>query len=81
MKKKIKRALLELAEKRAPLTFCPSEVARARAADWRPLMPEVREVAAESIAEKKIECLQRGRVVELKTARGPIRLRACARPR
>ncbi|MEO0665504.1 MAG: DUF3253 domain-containing protein, partial [Pseudomonadota bacterium] len=39
----IRAALLSLAAARAPKTFCPSEVARALADDWRPLMTRVRE--------------------------------------
>ncbi|MEP7072079.1 MAG: DUF3253 domain-containing protein [Verrucomicrobiota bacterium] len=75
MKKKIKRTLLKLAEKRAPLTVCPSEVARALAADWRPLMPHVRAAARELIERGEMQCLQRGEVVAIENASGPIRLR------
>ena len=52
-------------------TICPSEVARALADDWRPLMGEVRRVAA-SMAE--VRATQKGRPVDPRTARGPIRL-------
>ena len=59
-------------------TFCPSEVARAVARDWRPLMHAVRSVAAEMIAARLLEATQRGALVEgsILAARGPIRLRA-----
>lgn len=52
-------------------SFCPSEAARALASDWRPLMPEVRRVAA----GLPLRALQRGRIVDPAVARGPIRLR------
>ena len=52
-------------------TFCPSEVARGLAADWRPLMPLVREVAAQM---PQIIATQKGRPVDPVTATGPIRL-------
>jgi hypothetical protein len=53
-------------------SVCPSEVARALAADWRPLMPRVREVAA-GMAE--VAMTQGGVEVDPAAARGPIRLR------
>ena len=53
-------------------SLCPSEVAKALSPDWRPLMPEVRRVAAD-IAE--IVATQNGVEVDPRTARGPIRLR------
>ncbi|MEO1704347.1 MAG: DUF3253 domain-containing protein, partial [Pseudomonadota bacterium] len=68
--REIRAALLSLATARAPKTFCPSEVARALADDWRPLMPRVRELAR---AEGLI-ATQRGAPVDAVTARGPIRL-------
>lgn len=72
----IRRLLRQLANERAPKTFCPSEVARQLAKEWRPLMPRVRTVAAHLIADGELQCLQRGRVVSIDAARGPIRLRA-----
>ncbi len=57
-------------------TMCPSEVARALdPEDWRPLMPVVREAAASLVAAGEIEVTQGGEVVDLASARGPIRLR------
>ncbi|HEX4871610.1 MAG TPA: DUF3253 domain-containing protein [Nevskiaceae bacterium] len=56
-------------------SICPSEVARALAEDWRGLMPAVRRAAAELIAEGRIEATQGGQPVDLRSARGPIRLR------
>ena len=67
----IKAALRQMAVQRAPMTFCPSETARVLADDWRPLMPEIRRVAALTL---EIIALQKGVPVHPETARGPIRL-------
>ena len=69
--------LLSLAALRCgDATLCPSEVARSLCDDWRTLMPLVREVADELIAEGVIECTQRGHVIpSASQAMGPIRLR------
>lgn len=75
-KQVLERALLELLEQRGPATACPSEVARAVGGEhWRDLMPSVRDVAAELQAAGTIDVCQRGRVVKLADAKGPIRLR------
>ena len=64
-------ALMRLANDRgAGTTFCPSELARELASDWRPLMPHVRRVAA----ALPLLATQRGAVVDPVAARGPIRL-------
>jgi hypothetical protein len=69
----IRAAILDLALRRGRAkSLCPSEVAKALAADWRPLMPEVRAVAA---AMPEIVATQGGSEVDAATARGPIRLR------
>lgn len=64
---------------RAPgKTVCPSDVARALAPEgWRPLMPLVRDVARSRALAGTIVVMQRGLVVDIDDARGPIRL---ARP-
>jgi hypothetical protein len=68
---RIAAVLMDLAHRRGVgRTFCPSEAARALADDWRPLMPEVRRVAA----GLPLEATQKGRIVDPKAARGPIRL-------
>ena len=68
---RIAAALMELAHRRGRgRTFCPSEAARALSDDWRPLMPEVRRVAA----SLPLRATQRGREVDLGAARGPVRL-------
>ncbi len=68
--------ILALLAERAPgRTICPSEAARALAEDWRPLMPEVREAAYAMADAGRLEVTQSGRVVDGRSARGPIRLR------
>lgn len=59
----------------ARATICPSDVARAAAVDWRPLMPRVRAVAAALADAGLVAVTQRGGPVDARTARGPIRLR------
>lgn len=72
---RIAAALLARAAARGPgKTFCPSEVARALAADWRPWMPAVRQVAGELVDAGRLRATQKGRAVDPRTARGPIRL-------
>jgi hypothetical protein len=73
----LRERLLSLASARqGEATFCPSEVARSLSDDWRALMPAVREVADQLIAEGVMECTQRGRVIPSAVlAKGPIRLR------
>ena len=67
----IAETLLALAAERGPdKTFCPSEAARRLADDWRPLMPEVRRVAA----SLPLVATQKGVPVDPLTAKGPIRL-------
>mgnify|MGYP000107775877 CR=1 FL=1 len=63
-----------LRERGAGKTICPSEVARALADDFRPLMPLVRDVAAELADAREIVATQRGAVTDVRSARGPIRL-------
>lgn len=72
----IDRTLRDVAAERDDgKTFCPSEVARRLADDWRPLMERVRERAALLAAAGELQATQGGRPVEIATARGPIRLR------
>ena len=74
---RLREAILELLERRGPdKTICPSDAARAVAGDrFRPLMDGARAAAAELVAAGEIEVTQRGQVVDLAHARGPIRLR------
>ncbi len=68
----------DLLEQRDPgKTICPSEAARALGGDdgFRELMPLVRDAARAMVADDEIDVTQKGDVVDLDTARGPIRLR------
>jgi len=57
-------------------TACPSDVARALDPDgWRDRMDAVRDEAFRLADEGVIEITQKGRVVDGRAARGPIRLR------
>lgn len=72
---RIAALLVAMAQARGPgRSFCPSEAARALAADWRPLMPEVRRVASDLQAQGVLAVTQRGRRVDAAQARGPVRL-------
>jgi hypothetical protein len=58
-------------------SICPSEIARALADDeqeWRAMMPAIREQAAYLSREGAIIVTQKGQMVELQEAKGPIRL-------
>ncbi len=56
-------------------SVCPSEVARALADDWRPLMDDVRGRAAELADAGELRVTQGEDTVDARSARGPIRLR------
>lgn len=73
----LRAAILDLLARRAPSSsICPSEAARRCDPDeWRELMGPTREVAAQLASTGIIEVTQQGRVVDVSTARGPIRLR------
>jgi len=72
----IERTILDLLARRDPgKTICPSDAARALDDDFRPLMDPVRRVARELVARGELEVTQSGRVVDIDTARGAIRLR------
>ncbi|MEL7026561.1 MAG: DUF3253 domain-containing protein [Pseudomonadota bacterium] len=67
----IAQALMDLAYRRGQKkTFCPSEVARGLSEDWRPLMDEVRRVAA----SLPLQATQKGKPVDPVRAKGAIRL-------
>ena len=68
-------------------TICPSEAARLVARDdgsdldgWRYLMEPTRSAARRLVAEGRLEIVQRGKVVDPSTAKGPIRLRRRSAP-
>lgn len=70
------RILDLLATRDATSSICPSDVARDAAPDdWRPLMQPVRDAAARLVAAGRVEVTQGGRVVDVTTARGPVRIR------
>lgn len=86
----VEAQILELLAQRGPgKTICPSEVARAlyrrplpgasgddqTVAGWRALMDPVREAAGRLVESGEIVATQGGVVIELSTAKGPIRLR------
>jgi hypothetical protein len=72
---RIAAELTALALDRGPgRSFCPSEAARALAADWRALMPAVRRVAGAMQDRGELRATQKGTPVHPATARGPIRL-------
>ena len=77
---RLERAIDALLDERlAGTTICPSEAARAVAPDgWRDLMPAARAAAGRLAAAGDVEVTQRGEVVDVATARGPVRVR---RPR
>jgi hypothetical protein len=68
-----------LATRPATATICPSDVARAAAEDWRPLMEPVRRAARRMVAAGEVEILQHGTVVDPSSAKGPIRIRRARR--
>jgi hypothetical protein len=74
---RLRSVILELLERRGPgKTICPSDAARAVAGkNFRPLMDIARAAAADLVADGEIEVIQRGEVVAIARARGPIRLR------
>jgi hypothetical protein len=73
----LESAILELLDERAPKTICPSDVARAvgPADAWRELMQPVRDAAARLADFHLVEVTQRGEVVDVRSARGPVRIR------
>lgn len=75
----LEAAIMALLVKRSANTsICPSEAARAiypTEAAWRSAMPAVRRVAAGLVARGLIEVTQGGKLVDINTAKGAIRLR------
>jgi len=77
----LETAILDLLDARANgATICPSEAARRVTSDadpeaWRELMEPARRAARRLVAAGTVEILQRGRVVDPSTAKGPIRVR------
>jgi len=76
-RRRIEATILTLLRARDPASsICPSDVARAvGAGSWRPLVPEVRTIAADLAATGAIVITQRDVPVDVRSARGPVRLR------
>ncbi len=78
VEQRLRRSILDLLDRRRPgATICPSDAARdvAEADSWRGLMDPARRVAAALVEEGLVEITQGGRVVDLDTATGPVRIR------
>jgi hypothetical protein len=77
---RLERAIVDLLDQRRPdASICPSDAARAVDADgWRELMPAARAAAGRLAATGSVSVTQGGEVVDVATARGPVRIR---RPR
>jgi Protein of unknown function (DUF3253) len=76
----LEQAIRDLLDRRAPTSsICPSDAARAVGGDdedrWRPLMEPARAAAARLAAAGEVEVTQGGEVVDVATARGPVRVR------
>ena len=75
---RLERAIIDLlARRREGATICPSDAAREVGTedDWRALMQPARDAAARLVAAGHVEVTQRGTVVDVATARGPVRIR------
>jgi len=75
--RQLERTIDALLDQRRPgTTICPSEAARAVDPEgWRALMPAARAAAGRLAAAGDVEVTQRGAVVDVATARGPVRIR------
>jgi hypothetical protein len=74
----LERTILALLDQRAATsTICPSDAARAvgTSEGWRDLMQAARDAASRLVEAGAVEITQGGEVVDLATARGPIRIR------
>ena len=74
----LERTILALLEKRANgATICPSDAAREAGTPgtWRRLMEPTRQAAGRLVASGVVEITQGGEVVDVATARGPLRIR------
>jgi Protein of unknown function (DUF3253) len=74
----LERTILSLLDDRAQSsTICPSDAARAvgTADSWRSLMDPARDAARRLVEAGEVVITQGGEVVDLDSARGPIRIR------
>lgn len=75
----LEQQIRTLLRERGTKSICPSEAARSVGGnDWLPLMERTREAARRLVACGEVEILQRGRVADPSTAKGPIRIRLAA---
>ena len=74
---RLQQTILDLLAQRRPgATICPSDAARAVAPkDWRALMDAARSAAQRLVEAGEVEVTQGGEVVDVATARGPVRIR------
>jgi hypothetical protein len=74
---RLEQAIGALLDDRRPgATICPSEAARAvDGHGWRDLMPAARAAAGRLAAAGDVEVTRGGEVVDVATARGPVRIR------
>ncbi|MEM6470032.1 MAG: DUF3253 domain-containing protein [Planctomycetota bacterium] len=72
----IRRVIIELCDARgSEKTICPSEVARSIDEEgWRSLMPVVRRVASQLVNRGLVIATQKGELIDIESAKGPIRL-------
>ncbi|MCR6032294.1 DUF3253 domain-containing protein [Nocardioides sp. zg-579] len=81
---RLERTILDLlAQREEGRTICPSDAARAvwsgpETEGWRDLMEPARQAAQRLVEAGEVEVTQRGEVVDLPTARGPVRIRRAA---
>lgn len=75
--RRLETTILRLLDARAGgATICPSDAARELGGeDWRDLMEPARQAAGRLVDAGEVVITQRGEVVDLATARGPIRIR------
>ncbi|MEA5363037.1 DUF3253 domain-containing protein [Amycolatopsis sp., V23-08] len=73
----LRAAILALTTKRGPAgSTCPSDAARAVADDWRPLLPQARDLARELARTGEVRLTQGNRTLDPDGEwRGPIRIR------
>ena len=73
----LERVIVQLLDQRSPEgSICPSDAARAaQPAGWRALMDEVRAAAGRLAVRGEVDITQRGQVVDITAARGPVRIR------
>ena len=74
---RLEAAILSLlAARRDGATICPSDAAREVGDDdWRDLMEPARQAAQRLVEAGEVVITQGGRVVDLASARGPVRIR------